>query len=69
VQSIPELEAALVRARKADRTYVIAIATDPARATAEGGCWWDVAVPEVSGRSEVAAARARYESDKRSQQP
>jgi 3D-(3,5/4)-trihydroxycyclohexane-1,2-dione acylhydrolase (decyclizing) len=62
VASLPELEAALARAREADRTSVIVIATDPAASTAAGGAWWDVAVPEVSARHEVQAARAAYEA-------
>jgi len=69
VKSVPELEAALARARAADRTYVVCIETDPARTTAEGGAWWEVAVPEVSGRAEVRAARAQYVEDKRKQRP
>jgi 3D-(3,5/4)-trihydroxycyclohexane-1,2-dione acylhydrolase (decyclizing) len=31
-------------------------------ATDAGGTWWDVAVPEVSLRAEVRAARERYEA-------
>ncbi len=69
VKSIADLEAALARARAAARTYVISIDTDPARTTAEGGHWWDVAVPAVSERPEVQAARKRYEADKRRQRP
>jgi 3D-(3,5/4)-trihydroxycyclohexane-1,2-dione acylhydrolase (decyclizing) len=69
VRTIPELEAALARARAADRTYLIAIDTDPARATEAGGWWWEVAVPEVSQRGEVEAARERYQRDRRQQQP
>ncbi|HEY3179171.1 MAG TPA: 3D-(3,5/4)-trihydroxycyclohexane-1,2-dione acylhydrolase (decyclizing) [Casimicrobiaceae bacterium] len=69
VKSIRELEAAMTRARAADRTYVIAIETDPNKATAEGGCWWDVAVPEVSERAEVRRAREQYENDKKQQRP
>jgi 3D-(3,5/4)-trihydroxycyclohexane-1,2-dione acylhydrolase (decyclizing) len=38
------------------------IATDPAAATSAGGHWWDVAVPEVSARAEVRAARTRYDA-------
>ena len=60
VLSVAELESALERARESARTYVIAIETDPIAATADGGAWWDVAVPEVSGRSEVNAARKTY---------
>jgi 3D-(3,5/4)-trihydroxycyclohexane-1,2-dione acylhydrolase (decyclizing) len=36
------------------------IETDPAASTTAGGYWWDVAVPEVSERAEVRAARERY---------
>ena len=60
-QSIADLEAALKRARKADRTTVVVIDTDPLVTTEAGGHWWDVAVPEVSVRKEVKAARKAYE--------
>ena len=61
VADIAQLEDALLRARKADRTSVICIRTDPDRTTEDGGCWWEVAVPEVSARVEVRAARREYE--------
>ncbi len=60
VVSIAELEAALGRAKASERTYVISIETDPVAATAEGGAWWEVAVPETSERREVNAAREAY---------
>jgi 3D-(3,5/4)-trihydroxycyclohexane-1,2-dione acylhydrolase (decyclizing) len=60
VESLTELEAALHRARPAGRTSVIVIRTNPRIATTAGGHWWDVAVPEVSTRPEVRAARADY---------
>ena len=60
VQGLAELGAALQRAKASDRTYVIVIEADPAISTQAGGAWWDVAVPEVSPRPEVAAARRRY---------
>ena len=69
VKTIAELEAALTRARSADRTYVVSIATGPARTTDEGGWWWEVAVPEVSDRAEVRAARAKYEEQRKAQKP
>jgi 3D-(3,5/4)-trihydroxycyclohexane-1,2-dione acylhydrolase (decyclizing) len=69
VKTIPELEAALARARAATRTSVIAIETDPARTTTEGGWWWEVAVPEVSAREPVREARAAYTEAKRGQRP
>jgi 3D-(3,5/4)-trihydroxycyclohexane-1,2-dione acylhydrolase (decyclizing) len=62
VGSIAELEAALARARRNDRSTVLVIDTDPLPTTAEGGHWWDVAVPEVSERREVIEARRNYEA-------
>ena len=62
VDGIAGLEAALGRARASERTYVIVIDTDPVASTEAGGAWWDVAVPEVSERREVQAARAGYEA-------
>jgi 3D-(3,5/4)-trihydroxycyclohexane-1,2-dione acylhydrolase (decyclizing) len=56
--SIDALEQALQRARRSERTHVIVIDTDPAITTTAGGAWWDVAIPEVSSRGEVDAARA-----------
>lgn len=61
VSTIPELEAAMERARTADRTYLVCIDTDPKRTTEDGGCWWEVAVPEVSARTSVQIAREQYE--------
>jgi len=69
VKTIPELEAALARARNADRTYVVCIETDPAHTTDEGGWWWEVAVPEVSERAQVRKAREQYEEGKKKQAP
>lgn len=60
VASITDLEAAFDEARRHDRTSVVVIDTDPLRSTDAGGHWWDVAVPEVSGRAEVEAARRSY---------
>ncbi|MBV9568620.1 MAG: 3D-(3,5/4)-trihydroxycyclohexane-1,2-dione acylhydrolase (decyclizing), partial [Hyphomicrobiales bacterium] len=62
VSSIAELERALAEARSHARTSVVVIETDPSAATEAGGAWWDVAVPEVSTRREVAAARQTYEA-------
>jgi 3D-(3,5/4)-trihydroxycyclohexane-1,2-dione acylhydrolase (decyclizing) len=69
VKTIPELEAALERARAAPRTCVVCIETDPERTTEVGGWWWDVAVPEVSEREEVRHAREAYERDRKQQKP
>lgn len=62
VGSIAELESALVEARGDDRTTVVVIDTDPLVTTDAGGHWWDVAVPEVSTRPQVNAARKEYEA-------
>jgi 3D-(3,5/4)-trihydroxycyclohexane-1,2-dione acylhydrolase (decyclizing) len=60
VSTIAELEQALGRAKGSDRTHVIVVETDPAATTEAGGAWWEVAIPEVSLRPEVRAARAAY---------
>ena len=69
VRSIAQLEAALARARAATHTYLIAIDTDHRRTTEAGGCWWEVAVPEVSERAAVRQARRDYEIAKLQQRP
>ena len=68
VRSIAELEAALLRARSHERTCVLVIDSDAEASTSIGGHWWDVAVPEVSERAEVRAARKTYE-EKLGQKP
>jgi len=67
VTGIGELEAALKRAQASTKTYGIVIDTDPMVETLEGGAWWEVAVPEVSPRSEVNAAYRRYRKAKAAQ--
>ena len=53
VASIKELEEALSNRHSISGPYVIVIDTDPYPSTPYGGTWWDVAVPEVSERTEV----------------
>ena len=60
VSTTSELEAAIAKARKAERTSVIVIDTDAMKTTEAGGFWWDVPVAEVSQRPKVRAARKRY---------
>jgi len=67
VANIAELEAALQRARAANRTYLICIDTDDTRTTKEGGWWWEVAVPEESPSESVRQARAVYLRGKENQ--
>lgn len=62
------LSAALERARAASGTSVIVIETDPQLATDAGGAWWDVAVPEISERDSVRAARAEYEARRKARE-
>jgi 3D-(3,5/4)-trihydroxycyclohexane-1,2-dione acylhydrolase (decyclizing) len=61
------LEVALAKRATAKGPYVIVIDTDPYTSTEPGGTWWDVGVPEVSERAEVSAARANYETNKKTQ--
>lgn len=61
VPSVAGLETALAQAKKNTRTTVLVIDTDPLVSTEAGGSWWDVAVPEVSARPQVNAARKKYE--------
>ena len=65
--SLAELEAALVAAKTNTRTTVIVIDTDPMMSTDAGGFWWDVAIPEVSMRPQVNAARQRYVDERKKQ--
>ena len=67
VADIAELKTAMQRARAATRTQVIVIDTSPWRTTDDGGAWWEVAIPEVSDRAEVHAAREKYLQGKRRQ--
>ena len=69
VPDIGALRDALVRAREATKTQVIVIDTTHARTTDDGGCWWEVGIPEVSERAEVTAAAAAARVAKQSQRP
>ena len=69
VPDVAALREALVRARAAKRTQVIVIDTTHARTTDDGGCWWEVGIPEVSARAEVGAAAAAARDAKRTQIP
>ena len=67
VTTVAELGAAMARARASKRSYLISIAIDGPQTTPEGGCWWEVGIPELSGRAEVRAARAQLDVDKAKQ--
>jgi len=66
VTGIEELGEAFNRAKAADRSYVIVIETNPYEWT-EGGAWWEVGVPEVSGREQVLVARAEWDAERKHQ--
>jgi 3D-(3,5/4)-trihydroxycyclohexane-1,2-dione acylhydrolase (decyclizing) len=66
VRSLGDLETALDRAKRADRTTVIVIDTD-AYSWTPGDAWWDVGVPEVSSSEKVRAARADHLAAKKKQ--
>lgn len=67
VGSIAELGEAMLRARASDKSYLISIVIDGPQSTPEGGCWWEVGIPEVSERPAVVAARKQLEQDKKQQ--
>ncbi|MDE2455861.1 MAG: 3D-(3,5/4)-trihydroxycyclohexane-1,2-dione acylhydrolase (decyclizing) [Burkholderiales bacterium] len=64
VADVAALKTARAAARAARGTQVIVIDTTHQRVTAEGGCWWEVGIPEVSTRAEVRSARSAYEQAK-----
>ncbi len=67
VKDVAELRREMVRARAATKSQVLVIDTTHHRTTDDGGAWWEVAIPEVSARPEVDAARARYLEAKKKQ--
>lgn len=67
VENIDALRKALHVARAASGTQVIVIDTTAERSTDDGGCWWEVAIPEVSACAAVNHARTRYELAKQDQ--
>jgi 3D-(3,5/4)-trihydroxycyclohexane-1,2-dione acylhydrolase (decyclizing) len=66
VRSLAELEQALARAKRAERTSVIVVDTDPGDWT-PGDAWWDVGVPAASARESVRKAAADHAAGKRRQ--
>ncbi|TDC91025.1 3D-(3,5/4)-trihydroxycyclohexane-1,2-dione acylhydrolase (decyclizing) [Actinomadura sp. 7K507] len=60
-----DLRDALGEARRAARTTVIHIETDPLAGTPDSAAWWDVPVAEVAALDSTRRARARYEGDQR----
>ncbi len=66
VTGIGDLEAAFRRAKKADRTTVIVIKTDPYTWT-PGDAWWETGVPQVNTREAVLKALKEHEAGKAKQ--
>jgi 3D-(3,5/4)-trihydroxycyclohexane-1,2-dione acylhydrolase (decyclizing) len=60
VASVAELKSAMQRARAATRSQLIVIDTTHTRTTDDGGCWWEVSIPETSQRREVLDAHREY---------
>ncbi|MEU9827896.1 3D-(3,5/4)-trihydroxycyclohexane-1,2-dione acylhydrolase (decyclizing) [Micromonospora chersina] len=66
VSTTAQLRAALSTATAATRTTVVHVRTDRFQAGPDAGAWWDVPVAEVAGTAEGRAARAAYETGRKS---
>jgi 3D-(3,5/4)-trihydroxycyclohexane-1,2-dione acylhydrolase (decyclizing) len=68
VTSIAELRDAFARAKKNDRTSVIALKVDPYEGwTKEGHAWWECGTPEVSEDPRVRDAHKNWEAGRKRQ--
>jgi 3D-(3,5/4)-trihydroxycyclohexane-1,2-dione acylhydrolase (decyclizing) len=68
VESLAEFADALQKAREAGRTVVI-VTKVRAKDFTEGGAFWQVGIPEVSGRPSVVEARAAMDEGLTAQRP
>jgi 3D-(3,5/4)-trihydroxycyclohexane-1,2-dione acylhydrolase (decyclizing) len=66
LESIADLDAALARARAADRTSVLVIDVDTYGWT-PNDAWWEVGIPQVSERQAVLAAGAEWDKGRKHQ--
>jgi len=64
VRDVGELRSEMKRARAATTSQVLVIDTTHERTTADGGAWWEVAVPQVSARAGVERAHQTYLDEK-----
>ena len=67
VDNIQELASALSRARLSSKSYLISLVTDSHKISPEGGCWWEVAVPEVSSNEQGDEIYKSYKKAKKKQ--
>lgn len=67
--AVPDLRAAIAKAKASERSTVIHINSDPLIYAPDNGSWWDVPVAEVSDDSAVQSARADYIRNKTVQKP
>ncbi|MET0132216.1 MAG: 3D-(3,5/4)-trihydroxycyclohexane-1,2-dione acylhydrolase (decyclizing), partial [Kibdelosporangium sp.] len=66
VEALADLGAAYTKAREtaqAGKPAVVVIKTHPDSWT-EAGAWWEIGVPQISHRPEIATARAELEEAK-----
>ena len=66
-QTLDELRDAVRAAKRATRTTVIHVETDPLVAAPDSPAWWDVPVAEVSELDSTREARAEYDKHKADQ--
>lgn len=64
--SIDQFDAAFVRAKEADRTYVIVVDIDPVSPAAwsKCDCWWEVGLPEVTRNESTEQKVADWQEGK-----
>ena len=67
VETLAALTAALTKAKRARKTQVIVIDTDPMISTQDGGAWWDVPVSDAPRDAKTRQARIRYEQARKRQ--
>ena len=67
IGDINELASALKRAKSSTKSYVISLVTDSHKISPEGGCWWEVAVPEVSSNEKSEEILSAYKQSKTKQ--
>jgi 3D-(3,5/4)-trihydroxycyclohexane-1,2-dione acylhydrolase (decyclizing) len=68
-ETIPQLKAALEKAKQESGPVLVHIETDPLVPAPDGEAWWDVPVAEVSGLEDTRRAREAYEKAKTAQRP